>query len=105
MTFFRCLDALDAIISGEEQIIFLKVNHFSRLHQVIIRPIRVGLLVTALIDDAVQEEVRMLFMNFYDNDGQVEDETTSDEVQLGRRQVEIVRNDIKEGWRINTAVL
>ena len=105
MTFFRCLNALDTIISGEEQIIFFKVNHSSKLHPVLIRPSRVGLLVTALIDDAVQEEVRMLFMNFYDNNGQAEDEATSDEVQLVGRQVEIVRDGIKEGWRISMAVL
>jgi chaperone BCS1 len=104
VTFSGFLNALDGVASGEERIIFLTTNHLDRLDPALIRPGRVDL--TALIDDAVPEQARMLFTNFYGNDGQPEDDAASEEVERGGRRVEeIVRDGIKDGRRISMAAL
>jgi chaperone BCS1 len=104
VTFSGFLNALDGVASGEERIIFLTTNHLDRLDPALIRPGRVDL--AALIDDAIPEQARMLFTNFYGNDGQPEDDAASEEVERGGRRVEeIVRDGIKDGRRISMAAL
>ena len=104
VTFSGFLNAMDGVASGEERIIFLTTNHLDRLDPALIRPGRVDL--AALIDDAVPEQARTLFTNFYGNDGQPEDDTASEEVEReGRRVDEIVRDGIKDGRRISMAAL
>ena len=103
MTFSGFLNALDGVASGEERIIFLTTNHLDRLDPALIRPGRVDL--AALIDDAVPEQARMLFTNFYGTDGQPEDDTASEVQRGGRRVEEIVRDGIKDGRRISMAAL
>ena len=104
MTFSGFLNALDGVASGEERIIFLTTNHLDRLDPALIRPGRVDL--AALIDDAVPEQARALFTNFYGNDGQPEDDVASEEVDRGGRRVEeILREGIKDGRRISMAAL
>jgi len=104
VTFSGSLNALDGVASGEEQIIFLTTKHPDRLDPALIRPGRVDL--AALIDDAVPEQARMLFTNFYGNDGQPEDDAASEEVErgVGRRismaalQGTFIRYDTKMPW-------
>jgi mitochondrial chaperone BCS1 len=104
VTFSGFLNALDGVASGEERIIFLTTNHLDRLDPALIRPGRVDL--AALIDDAVPEQARTLFTNFYGNE-QVEGEAAaSEEVELLAGQVEeIVRDGMKDGRRISMAAL
>ncbi len=99
MTFSGFLNALDGVASGEERIIFLTTNHIDRLDPALIRPGRVDL--APSVDDAVPEQARTLFTNFYGNE-QPED----DEVELLGRQVEeIVSEGMKDGRRISMAAL
>ena len=94
---------MDGVASGEERIIFLTTNHLDRLDPALIRPGRVDL--ATLIDDAVPEQARMLFTNFYGN-GQAEGDAAPDQVELLGRQVEeIVRDGTKDGRRISMAAL
>ena len=100
MTFSGFLNALDGVASGEERIIFLTTNHIDRLDPALIRPGRVDL--APSVDDAVPEQARTLFTNFYGN-GQSEED---DEVDLLGRQVEeIVSEGMKDGRRISMAAL
>jgi chaperone BCS1 len=99
VTFSGFLNALDGVASGEERIIFLTTNHIDRLDPALIRPGRVDL--APSVDDAVPEQARTLFTNFYGN-GQSGD----DEVELLGRQVEeIVSDGMKDGRRISMAAL
>jgi len=99
VTFSGFLNALDGVASGEERIIFLTTNHIDRLDPALIRPGRVDL--APSVDDAVPEQARTLFTNFYGNE-QPED----DEVELLGRQVEeIVSEGMKDGRRISMAAL
>src|SRR6266403_1903520 len=104
VTFSGFLNALDGVASGEERIIFLTTNHIDRLDPALIRPGRVDL--APSVDDAVPEQARTLFTNFYGN-GQSEDQDTSnDEVELLGRQVEdIVSGGMKGGRRVSMAAL
>jgi mitochondrial chaperone BCS1 len=104
VTFSGFLNALDGVASGEERIIFLTTNHIERLDSALIRPGRVDL--ASLVDDAVPEQARTLFTNFYGN-GQTEGEDTSKNgVQLLGGQVEeIVSDGMKVGRRISMAAL
>ena len=103
VTFSGFLNALDGVASGEERIIFLTTNHVDRLDPALIRPGRVDL--ASLVDDAVPEQARTLFTNFYGN-GQAEDDTSHDEVELLGRQVEeIVSEGLKDGRRVSMAAL
>jgi chaperone BCS1 len=100
VTFSGFLNALDGVASGEERIIFLTTNHIDRLDPALIRPGRVDL--APSVDDAVPEQARALFTNFYGN-GQ---EASNDEVELFGRQVEeIVSGGMKDGRRISMAAL
>ncbi|KAH9958276.1 BCS1 N terminal-domain-containing protein [Russula dissimulans] len=102
VTFSGFLNALDGVASGEERVIFLTTNHIDRLDPALIRPGRVDL--AALVDDAVPEQARTLFANFYGN-GQASGDA-SDEVELLGGQVkEIVNDGIKDGRRISMAAL
>lgn len=105
VTFSGFLNALDGVASGEERIIFLTTNHIDRLDPALIRPGRVDL--ASLVGDAVPEQARTLFTNFYGNIGQIEDDDTSNnEVELLGRQVEeIVSDGMKDGHRISMAAL
>lgn len=96
---------MDGVASGEERIIFLTTNHIDRLDPALIRPGRVDL--ASLVGDAVPEQARTLFTNFYGNIGQIEDDDTSNnEVELLGRQVEeIVSDGMKDGHRISMAAL
>jgi len=103
VTFSGFLNALDGVASGEERIIFLTTNHLDRLDPALIRPGRVDL--ATLIDDAVPEQARTLFTNFYRN-GPAEDDASDDQVELEGRQVEeVVSDGIKDGRRISMAAL
>jgi len=102
VTFSGFLNALDGVASGEERVIFLTTNHIDRLDPALIRPGRVDL--AALVDDAVPDQARTLFANFYGN-GQASGDA-SDEVELLGGQVkEIVNDGIKDGHRISMAAL
>ena len=97
------MNALDGVASGEERIIFLTTNHMDRLDPALIRPGRVDL--ASLVDDAVPEQARTLFTNFYGN-VQMEDGASNNEMELLGRQVEeIVGDGIKDGRRISMAAL
>jgi chaperone BCS1 len=102
VTFSGFLNALDGVASGEERIIFLTTNHLDRLDPALIRPGRVDL--AARIDDAVPEQARTLFTNFYGN-GQVEAAAFGEVELLGRQVEEIVRNGMKDGRRVSMAAL
>lgn len=103
MTFSGFLNALDGVASGEERIIFLTTNHIDRLDPALIRPGRVDL--ASLVDDAVPEQARTLFTNFYGN-GQVTGDGSDNDVEgLGRQVEEIVRDGIKDGHRLSMAAL
>lgn len=94
---------MDGVASGEERIIFLTTNHINRLDPALIRPGRVDL--ASLVDDAVPEQARTLFTNFYGN-GQAGDDASDSEVELLGRQVEeIVSDGIKGGRRVSMAAL
>lgn len=103
MTFSGFLNALDGVASGEERIIFLTTNHLDRLDPALIRPGRVDL--ASPVDDAVPEQARTLFTNFYGN-GQAKDDASDNEVeQLGRQVEEIVREGMKDSHRVSMAAL
>ena len=104
MTFSGFLNALDGVASGEERIIFLTTNHIDRLDPALIRPGRVDL--APSVDDAVPEQARTLFTNFYGNGQSKDDGASNDEVELLGKQVEeIVGDGMKEGRRISMAAL
>jgi mitochondrial chaperone BCS1 len=104
VTFSGFLNALDGVASGEERIIFLTTNHIDRLDPALIRPGRVDL--APSVDDAVPEQARTLFTNFYGNGQQSKDDDVSDdEVELGRQVEEIVRDGMKGGRRVSMAAL
>ena len=104
VTFSGFLNALDGVASGEERIIFLTTNHIDRLDPALIRPGRVDL--APSVDDAVPEQARTLFTNFYGNGQSEDDDTSNDEVELLGRQVEgIVSDGMKDGRRISMAAL
>jgi len=104
VTFSGFLNALDGVASGEERIIFLTTNHIDRLDPALIRPGRVDL--APSVDDAVPEQARTLFTNFYGNEQSEDDGASSDEVELLGRQVEeIVSDGMKDGRRISMAAL
>lgn len=104
MTFSGFLNALDGVASGEERIIFLTTNHLDRLDPALIRPGRVDL--TTLIADAVPEQARTLFTNFYGNGQREGDADASNQVELqGRQLEEIVSDGIKGGRKISMAAL
>jgi mitochondrial chaperone BCS1 len=109
VTFSGFLNALDGVASGEERIIFLTTNHLDRLDPALIRPGRVDL--STLIDDAVPEQARTLFTNFYGNgneqaEGEAAVAASDEEVEQGGRKVEeIVRDGIKDGRTVSMAAL
>jgi len=104
VTFSGFLNALDGVASGEERIIFLTTNHIDRLDPALIRPGRVDL--APSVDDAVPEQARTLFTNFYGNGQSEDDDASDDEVGLLGRQVEeIVSDGMKDGRRISMAAL
>jgi len=102
VTFSGFLNALDGVASGEERIIFLTTNHIDRLDPALIRPGRVDL--AALVDDAVPEQARTLFTNFYEN-GRVNDDASDQVEPLAEQVKEIVGDGIKDGRRISMAAL
>jgi chaperone BCS1 len=103
VTFSGFLNALDGVASGEERVIFLTTNHLDRLDPALIRPGRVDL--ASFVDDAVPEQARTLFTNFYGN-GQAEDGASNNEVELLGGQVEeVVRDGMKDGRRVSMAAL
>jgi chaperone BCS1 len=111
VTFSGFLNALDGVASGEERIIFLTTNHLDRLDPALIRPGRVDL--STLIGDAVPEQARTLFTNFYGSgngneqgEGEAAVAASDEEVEQGGRQVEeIVRDGIQDGRTISMAAL
>jgi chaperone BCS1 len=111
VTFSGFLNALDGVASGEERIIFLTTNHLDRLDPALIRPGRVDL--STLIDDAVPEQARTLFTNFYGSsngneqaEGEAAVAASDEEVEQGGRQVEeIVRDGIQDGRTVSMAAL
>jgi chaperone BCS1 len=104
VTFSGFLNALDGVASGEERIIFLTTNHIDRLDPALIRPGRVDL--APSVDDAVPEQARTLFTNFYGNGRSEDDDASNDEVEiLGRQVEEIVSDGMKDGRRISMAAL
>jgi len=105
VTFSGFLNALDGVASGEERIIFLTTNHIDRLDPALIRPGRVDL--APSVDDAVPEQARTFFTNFYGNgQSKRDDDASNDEVELlGRQMEEIVSDGMKDGRRISMAAL
>ncbi len=104
MTFSGFLNALDGVASGEERIIFLTTNHIERLDSALIRPGRVDL--ASLVDDAVPEQARTLFTNFYGNEQTEGEDTSKNEVELLGGQVEeIVSDGMRVGRRTSMAAL
>jgi len=104
VTFSGFLNALDGVASGEERIIFLTTNHIERLDSALIRPGRVDL--ASLVDDAVPEQARTLFTNFYGNEQTEGEDTSKNEVELLGGQVEeIVSDGMRVGRRISMAAL
>lgn len=105
MTFSGFLNALDGVASGEERIIFLTTNHVDRLDPALIRPGRVDL--APSVDDAVPEQARTLFTNFYGNRQSGDEDASSDEEVelLGRQVEEIVGDGMKDGRRVSMAAL
>ena len=98
------MNALDGVAAGEEWIIFLTTNHVDRLDPTLIRPGHVDL--ATLIDDAVPEQARTLFTNFYGNGRGEGDVDASNQVGVQGRQVEeIVSDGIKGGRKISMAAL
>jgi chaperone BCS1 len=58
------------------------------------------------VDDAVPEQARTLFTNFYGSAQSEDDDASSEEIELLGRQVEeIVSDGMKEGRRISMAAL
>ena len=102
VTFSGFLNALDGVASGEERIIFLTTNHIDRLDPALIRPGRVDL--AALVDEAVPEQARTLFTNFYGN-GRANDDAPDQVEPLAEQVKEIVGDGIKDGRRISMAAL
>ncbi|KAI0277236.1 BCS1 N terminal-domain-containing protein [Russula aff. rugulosa BPL654] len=104
VTFSGFLNALDGVASGEERIIFLTTNHVDRLDPALIRPGRVDL--APSVDDAVPEQARTLFTNFYGNGASEDDDASNDEIEvLGRQVEEIVSEGRKGGRRVSMAAL
>ena len=104
MTFSGFLNALDGVASGEERIIFLTTNHIDRLDPALIRPGRVDL--APSVDDAVPEQARTLFTNFYGNGLSEDDDASNDEIEvLGKQVEEIVSEGRKDGRRVSMAAL
>jgi mitochondrial chaperone BCS1 len=104
VTFSGFLNALDGVASGEERIIFLTTNHVDRLDPALIRPGRVDL--APSVDDAVPEQARTLFTNFYGNGVSEDDDASNDEIEvLGRQVEEIVSEGRKGGRRVSMAAL
>jgi chaperone BCS1 len=104
VTFSGFLNALDGVASGEERIIFLTTNHVDRLDPALIRPGRVDL--APSVDDAVPEQARTLFTNFYGNRVSEDDDASNDEIEvLGRQVEEIVSEGRKGGRRVSMAAL
>ena len=63
VTFSGLLNALDGVASGEERVIFMTTNHFSKLDKALVRPGRVDLI--ELLGDANLEQATELFNRFY----------------------------------------
>jgi chaperone BCS1 len=104
VTFSGFLNTLDGVASGEERIIFLTTNHVDRLDPALIRPGRVDL--APSVDDAVPEQARTLFTNFYGNAQSEDDDASNEEIELLGRQVEeIVSDGMKDDHRISMAAL
>ena len=64
VTFSGLLNALDGVAAAEERIIFMTTNHLERLDSALVRPGRVD--VKALLDDVSDQQIRQLFLRFYE---------------------------------------
>ncbi|KAH8826977.1 BCS1 N terminal-domain-containing protein [Flagelloscypha sp. PMI_526] len=98
VTFSGFLNALDGVVSGEERIVFMTTNHPEKLDPALIRPGRVDL--AELIDDAVPEQAKSLFIHFYR--GSEEEEKL---LRLGETLERIVGRAMERGRRISMASL
>lgn len=66
VTFSGLLNALDGVASADERLIFMTTNHPERLDPALIRPGRVDY--KALIDNATEDQVRAMFLRFYEGE-------------------------------------
>lgn len=74
VTFSGLLNALDGVASAEECLTFMTTNHPERLDPALLRPGRVDLKV--LVNNATEDQVRRMFMRFYDDTALCEDFVT-----------------------------
>lgn len=99
ITFSGFLNGLDGVVSGEERIVFMTTNHAENLDPALVRPGRVDL--AALIDNAVPEQAKALFLHFYKDstkdDGELE--------ALGQEVESIMQSGMEEGLVASMAAL
>ncbi|WVO13169.1 hypothetical protein L204_100781 [Cryptococcus depauperatus] len=98
VTFSGLLNALDGVASSEERIIFMTTNHFDRLDPALIRPGRID--VQQLLDDAVGEQAKRLFVKFYGNsigeDGEKGRIPREGEMPLSDQEVETMGDGVEK---------
>ncbi|KAK9464706.1 BCS1 N terminal-domain-containing protein [Lipomyces arxii] len=64
VTFSGLLNALDGVASSEERLIFMTTNHPENLDPALVRPGRVD--VRELIDNASPDQIKKMFLRFYE---------------------------------------
>lgn len=91
LTFAGILNALDGIAAQTGRLLFMTTNHKERLDPALIRPGRIDYQLQ--FEEATQQQVRLLFINFYRsiilvNDGVEEDDVVSAKYQTAIEKVE-----------------
>lgn len=81
VTFSGLLNALDGVASAEECITFMTTNHPERLDPALLRPGRVDFKV--LVNNALEDQVRRMFLRFYQDEPELCEEFVSKFTQLG----------------------
>lgn len=69
VTFSGLLNALDGVASAEECITFMTTNHPEKLDPALLRPGRVDY--KALIGNATENQVKRMFLRFYENEAEL----------------------------------
>ncbi|TIB03704.1 hypothetical protein E3P88_01696 [Wallemia ichthyophaga] len=81
VTFSGLLNALDGVASGEERVIFMTTNHFTKLDKALVRPGRVDMI--ELLGDASTDQAGELFGRFYPDASTEELHAFIDKLQEG----------------------
>lgn len=81
VTFSGLLNALDGVASAEECITFMTTNHPERLDAALLRPGRVDFKV--LVNNASEDQVRRMFLRFYQDESELCDDFVKKFVDLG----------------------